>query len=207
MRVRFVAELLLISLCLAAITTRGAATSEFKSGEQPVLTVTGRIFSTRHIAGACYLYFARDSKPSLAAVIYDTHRSQFPDRPEHYYHDRHVKVSGVVIENEGQIEIILKDPDQIAVIEPAKPITPVRRDQRSLRLEVRMTRLQAELRNLKQQLARSGRSSTADTTGSDIMGHKLQIELKHLQQQVQDLNKKVRDLEDMVVHLAERYGR
>jgi len=105
------------------------------------------------------------------------------------------------------MEIMLNDPDQIAIIEPGKSTGPVASDHRSLRLEAKMTRLEAELRALKQQVARSGRSGAAGTTGSNAMGNMLQIELKTLQQQVHGLNRQVRDLEDMVDHLAQRRGR
>jgi hypothetical protein len=60
------------------------------------------------------------------------------------------------------------------------------------------------VKDLKQQVARSERSGVA---GSNAMGNMLQIELKTLQQQVHGLNRQVRDLEDMVDHLAQRRGR
>jgi len=166
MRVRFVAGLLLVSICLAAITTRGAVINEFNSQEQQILTVTGRIVSTRNIGGVCYLYFGRDLKRSLVAVILAAHRSQFPDRPEHSFRNQHVQVSGLVRENQGRMEIVLKDSDQIAIIDPGKSASPVASDHRSLRLEAKMTRLEAELRDLKKQVARSERYGAA---GSNAM--------------------------------------
>ncbi len=207
MSVRIVAGLFLGFLCLAALTTRGAIVNEMTSHEPSVLTVTGRIVSTRNVAGACYLYFGRDVKRSLAAVIIAANRSQFPDRPEHYYRDRHVKVSGVARENRGRIEVMLNDPDQISVIEPGKPITSASGDHRALRLEVRMIRLEAELKNLKKQVAHSVRSGPAESAKSGSMEHMLQMELKTLRQQVHDLNKKVRELQDIIAHIAYTRGR
>ena len=207
MSVRNVAGVLLGLLCLAALTTRGAAVNELKSQEPQVLTITGRIVSTRNIAGACYLYFGRDVRRSLAAVIFAANRSRFPNRPERYYHSRHVQVSGVARENRGRTEIMVNDPDQITVVEPGKPTTSIPRDQRSIRLEMRVIRLEAEMKNLKKQVIRSERSGPADSAGSDSMGHKLEIELKNLRQQVYDLNKKVRELQDIIAHMAYTRGR
>ena len=207
MSVRIVAGLFLGFLCLAALTTRGAIVNEMTSHEPSVLTVTGRIVSTRNVAGDCYLYFGRDVRRSLAAVIIAANRSQFPDHPEHYYRERHVKVSGVARQNRGRIEIRVNDPDQISVIEPGKPITSASGDHRALRLEVRLIRLEAELKNLKKQVTRLGMSGPADSAGSDSMGHKLEIELKTLRQQVHDLNKKVRELQDIIAHIAYTRGR
>jgi len=127
MSVRIVTGLVLGLVCLAALTTRGGVVGEFQPQEQQALTVTGRIVSTRNVAGACYLYFGRDVKRSLAAVIFAANRSKFPDRPESYYHNRHVTVSGVARENRGRVEIVLSDPDQITVIEPGKTITSFQR--------------------------------------------------------------------------------
>jgi hypothetical protein len=72
---------------------------------------------------------------------------------------------------------------------------------------MRLIRLEAEMKNLKKQVTRSGTSGPADSARSDSMGHKFQIELKTLRQQVHDLNKKVRELEDIIAHMAYTRGR
>lgn len=70
-----------------------------------------------------------------------------------------------------------------------------------------MIRLEAELKNLKKQVAHSVRSGPAESAKSGSMEHMLQMELKTLRQQVHDLNKKVRELQDIIAHIAYTRGR
>jgi hypothetical protein len=204
MRVRFFAGLLLFALSVVAIASRGAVVSEFDSREQPVLTVSGRIISSRVIGGTCHLYFGRDQKRSLVAIILPSHRARFPDRPELSFRNQHVQVSGVARENQGRIEIVLNDPDQIAIVEPGAPAFATASDHRSLRLEAKMGRLETELNSLKERLSRSQESDAKTVRGSDSVLRVLHMEMKTFQQQVHNLNRRIKDLEDRVDYLSQR---
>lgn len=204
MRVRFFAGLLLVALCVVAMTSRGAVVREFDSREQQVLTVSGRIVSSRNIGGTCHLYFGRDQKHSLVAIILPTHRALFPDRPELRFRNQHVQVSGVARERQGRIEIVLNDPDQISIVEPGESTLTTAPDHRSLRLEAKMGRLETELKDLKEHLSRSQGASKGNARGSDAVLRMLHVELKTFQQQVHTLNRRIKDLEDRVDHLAQR---
>ena len=204
MRVQLCGGLLLVAFCVVAITSRGAVVSEFDSHEQQVLTVSGRIVSSRNIGGTCHLYFGQDQKPSLVAIILPTHRSQFPGRPELAYRNQYVQVSGVAREHRGRIEIVLNNPDQIAIVKPGEPALTMTPDHRSLRLEAKMGRLEAEVKDLKERLSRSQGADAGHSRGSDSVLRMLHLERKTFQHQVHNLSRRIKDLEDRVDHLAQR---
>lgn len=202
MRIPLLAGLLLVSLCVAAMTTGGAVVNEFKAQEQQVLTVTGRVVSIGEMGGACYLYFGRDPKRCLVAVIPAGHRSRFPVRPESRYRNQRVQVSGTVRENQGRLEIVLNRPDQITIVRPGTSPSSATPERKTLRLETRMARLEAEMKALKQQVARADKAAPTVQNRPDLVQRALQVELKTLYQQVAKLTRQVKDLEDIVDHLG-----
>lgn len=81
------------------------------------VTVEGTIVVTHNSGRACFLNFHPNYKRYFSAVIFASDFSRFPNDPENYYNNKKVRVSGYIKEYKGKPEIILRNPNQIKIIE------------------------------------------------------------------------------------------
>ena len=86
-------------------------------GEECV--VVGRVVMTKNIGSRCFLNFHHDYRTCFTVVIERESFDRFPEPPETMYADKHVKVTGKVIEYRGKPEIIVTGPDQIRIVNEA----------------------------------------------------------------------------------------
>lgn len=80
-------------------------------------TVEGKIVTSNNTGKVCFLNFHKDWRRHFTAVIFASDFKKFPAHPEDYYHNRVVRVKGLIKEYRGKPEIILKSPSQIDIIE------------------------------------------------------------------------------------------
>jgi micrococcal nuclease len=80
-------------------------------------TVEGKIVVSNNTGKVCFLNFDKNWKKYFTAVIFSSDYDKFPDNPEDYYLNRMVRVTGLIKEYQGKPEIIIKNPDQIQIIE------------------------------------------------------------------------------------------
>ena len=81
-------------------------------GEECV--VVGRVVMTKNIGSRCFLNFHHDYRTHFTVIIERESFDRFPEPPETMYADKHVKVTGKVIEYRGKPEIIVTGPDRHA---------------------------------------------------------------------------------------------
>ncbi len=82
-----------------------------------LVTVTGRVVATYRSDKVLLLNFHQDYRNHFKVAVFATDLGRFPPAPEDYYKQRLVRVTGVVKEYKGAPEIIVKDPEQIEVVE------------------------------------------------------------------------------------------
>jgi len=80
-------------------------------------TVTGVIVAGKCLPKVCFLNFDRNYKTTFSLVIFPSDLPRFPPNPDQYYRNKKVQVTGIIKEYKGKPEIILKDQEQIKVIE------------------------------------------------------------------------------------------
>jgi len=78
--------------------------------------VVGQVVMTKNIGSMCFLNFHRDFRGNFTAVIKKSSFHRFPEPPETLYADKHVRVTGRIIEYKGKPEIIVTEPDQIVIL-------------------------------------------------------------------------------------------
>lgn len=81
------------------------------------VVVKGKIVDTLLSKKTCYLNFHKDWKNHFTAVIFTSDLKKFPYYPDNFYLNKEVKVKGLIIEYMGKPEIILKNSNQIEVVE------------------------------------------------------------------------------------------
>lgn len=79
-------------------------------------TVEGSIVATKCTPKVCFLNFHPDYRTYFTAVIFASDWSKFPANPDKYYLNKKVQVSGTIKEYKGKPEIILKNQDQIKIV-------------------------------------------------------------------------------------------
>jgi micrococcal nuclease len=79
-------------------------------------TVEGKIVSGKCLPKVCFLNFDKDYKTTFTVVIFASDLPKFPPKPDQYYRNKKVQVSGTIKEYRGKPEIILKEPDQINIV-------------------------------------------------------------------------------------------
>ncbi|MEK6692883.1 MAG: hypothetical protein AABY44_05590 [Nitrospirota bacterium] len=79
-------------------------------------TVDGIIVKTNNTGKTVFLNFHPNWKRYFTAVIFDRDFHLFPNNPEKYYLNKHVRVTGIIKEYKGKPEIILTSPDQIRIL-------------------------------------------------------------------------------------------
>lgn len=82
-----------------------------------LVTVTGKVVGTYRSDKVLLLNFHQDYRNYFKVAVFATDLKRFPPEPEDYYKMRTVRVTGVVKEYKGAPEIIVKDPEQIQVVE------------------------------------------------------------------------------------------
>lgn len=80
------------------------------------IIVTGKIVDTHNTGKICYLNFNKDWKNSFTAVIFSRDYSKFPDKPDEYYLEKSVEITGIVKKYKARPEIIINGPSQIKII-------------------------------------------------------------------------------------------
>lgn len=81
------------------------------------VTVEGTIVDIYNSGKACFLNFHPDYKKYFTVVIFRSDFYKFPDSPEDYYLNKKVRVTGLIRKYRGKPEIILKNPENIKIIE------------------------------------------------------------------------------------------
>jgi len=81
------------------------------------MTVEGTIVSTKCFPKVCFLNFDKNYKTTFTAVIFASDLPKFPSNPDQYYLNKKVKVTGTIKEYKGKPEIIVKEQDQIKIIQ------------------------------------------------------------------------------------------
>jgi hypothetical protein len=80
-------------------------------------TVEGKITRTHNSGKACFLNFHNNFTRYMSLVIFASNFKKFPQKPEEFYMNKRVRVSGKIKEYKGSPEIILKNPKQIKIID------------------------------------------------------------------------------------------
>ena len=118
----------LILTCLFALvaytTVYSQKTIQLKDAGQHIgdsVIVEGRIMDTRYFesannAPALFNMGGKFPNQLLTLVIYGSDRKNFKDAPEIFYKEKNVVVKGKIEEYKGKPQIIVRSPDQIAVI-------------------------------------------------------------------------------------------
>jgi len=76
----------------------------------------GTITKTHNTGKVCFMNFKQGLNLYLTVVIFASDFKKFPDKPEEYYLNKMVKVSGKVKEYKGTPEIILNSISQIEIV-------------------------------------------------------------------------------------------
>ncbi|MFP4465838.1 MAG: OB-fold nucleic acid binding domain-containing protein [Candidatus Goldiibacteriota bacterium] len=78
--------------------------------------VKGKIVSAYNSGKVCFLNFHKDYMNHLTLVVFASDYKRFPDEPDRIYSGETVKAEGRIKLYKGRVEIIVKSPDQIKVI-------------------------------------------------------------------------------------------
>jgi hypothetical protein len=81
-----------------------------------IVTVEGDVVSARTEADTCVLEFTADDPTGFRAVLLVPVLSSLPRHPERLYAGKRVRVSGRVQRFQSRPEMVLRNPDQIAVV-------------------------------------------------------------------------------------------
>ncbi len=102
----------------AADARRGTAVSweEADRHEGEMAVVEGTIVRSHRTAGVLYLNFHPNWKRYLTVVIRSKDLSRFPEDPETAFKGKKVRVRGEVNRFKGRLEMIVRDPADIAVV-------------------------------------------------------------------------------------------
>lgn len=107
-----------VSLSLSCLAQIKIEAEEARNHLGEIVTVCARVFSARYLESA-------KTKPTLlnlggaypnqllTVAIFDTDRNKFPFKPEEYYPNQEICVTGKLLEYKGSPEIIVQSPDQI----------------------------------------------------------------------------------------------
>ncbi|MEO0081862.1 MAG: thermonuclease family protein [candidate division WOR-3 bacterium] len=82
-----------------------------------LVTVEGFVVDTYRSDKVLILNFHQDYRNYFKAVVFATDLVKFPPAPEDYYKKRFVRVTGIVKEYKGAPEMIIKDPEQVQIVE------------------------------------------------------------------------------------------
>jgi hypothetical protein len=119
---------LVVSTALAVATAVCAATivpwDEAQKYYGQNVTVEGKVVVAHNTGKVCFLNFHRNWKRYFTAVIFAADFDKFPPRPEDYYLNKTVRVTGLVKKYKGKPEIVLKHPGQIVIVKDAPAPTP-----------------------------------------------------------------------------------
>jgi len=80
-------------------------------------TVEGTIVSGKCLPKVCFLNFDKNYKTTFTAVIFASDLPKFPSNPDQYYRNKKIQLTGTIKEYKGKPEIIIKDVDQIKLVE------------------------------------------------------------------------------------------
>jgi len=80
------------------------------------MSVEGKIARSHNSGKACFLNFHNNWTRYFSLVIFDNVFSSFPEKPEEYYLNKFVRVSGKIKLYRGRAEIVLNSPKQIEII-------------------------------------------------------------------------------------------
>jgi hypothetical protein len=87
-----------------------------------VVTVEGEVASARAASDTVVLEFSGDPRAFRVVLLVPLLSSRPPD-PERLYQGKRVRVTGRVQRFQGRAEMVLRSPDQIAIVEP-RPAEP-----------------------------------------------------------------------------------
>jgi len=85
--------------------------------------VSGPIVAARTLANRCFLNFHEDYRQHVSVMIPREAFDKFAAPPEQLFSNKHVRVSGVITDFQGRLQIVVESPDQIEVI-PAPATQP-----------------------------------------------------------------------------------
>ncbi len=106
--------LLSASVALAATETISATVAGLYVGEQK--TVEGKVVAAERDANVVKLHVG-DKSPAMTVSLVIELINRFPETPETYYLNRMIRVVGVVERFRGVVEMTVRDPDNIVVVD------------------------------------------------------------------------------------------
>ena len=81
------------------------------------MIVEGQIISTFNSGNVVFLNFDEDFRHTFTIAIFPDVWPLFPAPPEDYYHNKRVRVTGLIEMYQNSPEIIVDHPDQIEIME------------------------------------------------------------------------------------------
>jgi endonuclease YncB( thermonuclease family) len=85
------------------------------------VSIEGKIVLTHNSGKACFLNFHNNWTRYFSLVIFDNVFHRFPEKPEKFYQDKFVRVSGKIKMFRGRPEMVLDSPRQIEIIVHHQP--------------------------------------------------------------------------------------
>jgi endonuclease YncB( thermonuclease family) len=85
------------------------------------VSVEGKIVRTHNSGKACFLNFHNNWTRYFSLVIFDNVFHRFPEKPEEFYQDKFVRVSGKIKMFNGRPEMVLDSPKQIEIMVHHRP--------------------------------------------------------------------------------------
>ncbi|HDT14911.1 MAG TPA: hypothetical protein ENN55_01745, partial [Firmicutes bacterium] len=99
--------------------TKDKKTIDWKNAAKYIgdyVEVEGKIVSSYNTGKVCFLNFHKDYMNHLTLVVFAGDYKRFPAEPDRIYTGKTVKAEGRVKLYKGRVEIIVKSPEQIKII-------------------------------------------------------------------------------------------
>lgn len=117
MRKTLLVAILMLLVSATALAGNTISWKDAASHYGKYMTVEGTIVSGKCLPKVCFLNFDQNYKTTFTAVIFTSDLSKFPANPDLFYRNKKVQVTGTIKEYKGKPEIILKEADQIKIVD------------------------------------------------------------------------------------------
>jgi len=108
---------------LAGESPGGTGVIPWASADQHIgelAVVRGTVVRTHQSDQVLFLNFDEDYRSTFSVAIFASDLRKFPESAEEFYQGKTVRVSGIVKEYRGAPEMIVRNPEQIEILEPEK---------------------------------------------------------------------------------------
>ena len=114
--------LIAVVICYNSLLAQKRITPEDASkhlGEKVIITgkIVGGKLVQRSKKTSTVLNMGNNNRSSVAIVINNDDRKNFPYKPEEYFSYKKVSVTGTITETNGKAEVLIKSPDDIKIEE------------------------------------------------------------------------------------------